>query len=286
MGVRTGLVSVTFRQLAVEEVVEVAAQSGLAAIEWGGDIHVPLGDLPAARKARALCEDHGLAVAAYGSYLRAGSVDREEIRTAVNTAAELGAPRIRVWAGTVGTAEAGVGDRMAVTRGLAELSDVAAGSGIEVAMESHRGTLTDEVDSTITLLLDVGAPNLTTYWQPPVDLDDGECLAQLEALMPWLSTVHVFLVAFQHQAAAVRPRIPVASGARPHRQGASRDQRAAGIRCRRLGDPAGHRCRQTPQLGADCLTAVENFLLRSGQAVESDAILAGDRVSPQSRPGG
>ena len=90
MGVRTGLVSVTFRQLAVEEVVEVAAQAGLAAIEWGGDVHVPLGDLPAARKARALCEDHGLAVAAYGSYLRAGSVDREEIRTAVNTAAELG----------------------------------------------------------------------------------------------------------------------------------------------------------------------------------------------------
>jgi hypothetical protein len=183
---------VTFRKLAVEEVVQVAERAGLAAIEWGGDVHVPLGDLPAARKARALCEDRGLAIAAYGSYLRAGSVDREEIRTAVTTAAELGAPRIRVWAGTVGTAEAGVGDRMAVTRGLVELADVAAGSGIEIAMEFHRNTLTDEVDSTITLLLDVGAPNLTTYWQPPVDLDDVECLQQLEALMPWLSTVHVF----------------------------------------------------------------------------------------------
>ncbi|GAB3816143.1 TIM barrel protein [Kribbella italica] len=192
MGVRTGLVSVTFRQLGVEEVVDVAAGAGLAAIEWGGDVHVPLGDLPAARKARALCEERGLAIAAYGSYLRAGSVDREEIRTAVSTAAELGAPRIRVWAGTVGTADAGVGDRMAVTRGLAELADVAAGAGIEIAMEFHRGTLTDEVDSTITLLLDVGAPNLTTYWQPPVDLDEAACLEQLEALMPWLSTVHVF----------------------------------------------------------------------------------------------
>ncbi|HEY0471322.1 MAG TPA: TIM barrel protein [Kribbella sp.] len=189
---RTGLVSVTFRQLAVEEVVQVAEQAGLAAIEWGGDVHVPLGDLPAARKARALCEDRGLAIAAYGSYLRAGSVDREEIRMAVTTAAELGAPRMRVWAGTVGTAEAGVGDRMAVTRGLAELADVAAGSGIEIAMEFHRNTLTDEVDSTITLLLDVDASNLKTYWQPPVDLDDAECLQQLEALMPWLSTVHVF----------------------------------------------------------------------------------------------
>jgi 3-dehydroshikimate dehydratase len=192
VGVRTGLVSVTFRQLPADEVVEVAARSGLAAIEWGGDVHVPLGNLPVARRVKAMSEERGLAVAAYGSYLRAGSVDREEMRSAVATAAALGAPRIRVWAGNVGTAQAGVGDRMAVTRGLAELAEMAAGSGIEIAMEFHRNTLTDEVDSTITLLLDVGAANLKTYWQPPVDLDDAQCLEQLEALMPWLSTVHVF----------------------------------------------------------------------------------------------
>jgi 3-dehydroshikimate dehydratase len=192
VGVRTGLVSVTFRQLPADEVVEVAARSGLAAIEWGGDVHVPLGNLPVARRVKAMSEERGLAVAAYGSYLRAGSVDREEMRSAVATAAALGAPTIRVWAGNVGTAQAGVGDRMAVTRGLAELADMAAGSGIEIAMEFHRNTLTDEIDSTITLLLDVGAPNLKTYWQPPVDVDDAECLEQLEALMPWLTTVHVF----------------------------------------------------------------------------------------------
>jgi len=190
--VRTGLVSVTFRQLPAEEVVGLAAKSGLAAIEWGGDVHVPLGNLVTAQRVKALCDLHGLEIAAYGSYLRAGSIDREEMRSAVATAEALGAPRIRVWAGNVGTAQAGVGDRMAVTRGLAELADVAASSGIEIAMEFHRNTLTDEVDSTITLLLDVGAPNLKTYWQPPVDLDDAQCLDQLEALMPWLTTVHVF----------------------------------------------------------------------------------------------
>jgi 3-dehydroshikimate dehydratase len=192
VGVRTGLVSVTFRQLPADEVVELAAKAGLGAIEWGGDVHVPLGSLVTAKRVKALCEVHGLAIAAYGSYLRAGSIDREEMRSAVATAEALGAPRIRVWAGNVGTAQAGVGDRMAVTRGLAELADVAASSGIEIAMEFHRNTLTDEVDSTITLLLDVGAPNLKTYWQPPVDLNEAQCLAQLEALMPWLSTVHVF----------------------------------------------------------------------------------------------
>nr|WP_238355345.1 TIM barrel protein [Kribbella sandramycini] len=175
-----------------DEVVEVAAKAGLKAIEWGGDIHVPLGDLVTAKRVRNLTSVHGLEIAAYGSYLRAGAADREEMRATVATAEALGAPRIRVWAGSVGTAEAGVGDRMAVTRGLAELAEVAAGSGIEIALEFHRNTLTDEIDSTITLLMDVGAPNLTTYWQPPVGLGDEECLDQLEALLPWLVSVHVF----------------------------------------------------------------------------------------------
>jgi 3-dehydroshikimate dehydratase len=192
VGVRTGLVSVTFRQLTVDEVVGVAADAGLAAIEWGGDIHVPPGDTAAADRARRLCADHGLAVAGYGSYLRAGQCDRDEISTAVRTAVALGAPRIRVWAGTTGTDVASVDDRIAVTRGLAELAEVAADSGVEIAMEFHRNTLTDDVDSTITLLLDVDAPNLKTYWQPPVDISDEECLEQLGQLMPWLSTVHVF----------------------------------------------------------------------------------------------
>lgn len=92
MGVRTGLVSVTFRQLPADEVAEVAAKAGLAAIEWGGDVHVPLGNLVAAQRVKALSEVHGLEIAAYGSYLRAGSVDREEMRSAVATAEALGAP--------------------------------------------------------------------------------------------------------------------------------------------------------------------------------------------------
>ena len=192
MGVRTGLVSVTFRQLTVDEVVRVAADAGLAAIEWGGDVHVPPGDLATARLAREACAEHGLAVAAYGSYLRAGQCDREEIGTAVRTAVELGAPRIRVWAGSTPTATASVDDRIEVTRGLAEMAAVAHESDVEIAMEFHRNTLTDDVDSTITLLLDVDAPNLRTYWQPPVDVSDEECLRQVGQLMPWLSTVHVF----------------------------------------------------------------------------------------------
>ena len=44
-----GLCSVTLRACSIEEVVAIAAGAGLECIEWGADVHVPPGDLEAAR---------------------------------------------------------------------------------------------------------------------------------------------------------------------------------------------------------------------------------------------
>ena len=49
--VKTGLVSVTFRQKSVEEIAALTAEAGLSGVEWGGDVHVPPGDREAARRA-------------------------------------------------------------------------------------------------------------------------------------------------------------------------------------------------------------------------------------------
>ena len=43
MTIRPGLCSITFRDLAVDDVVALAAEAGLAGIEWGADRHVPPG---------------------------------------------------------------------------------------------------------------------------------------------------------------------------------------------------------------------------------------------------
>ena len=61
----------TLRQLPVEEVVAVAASAGLAAIEWGADVHVPPGDEAAAERGPVGRASAGVAVASYGSYYRA-----------------------------------------------------------------------------------------------------------------------------------------------------------------------------------------------------------------------
>lgn len=186
-----GMVSVTFRQLSVPEVVELAADAGLAAIEWGGDVHVPVGDHAAATRARELCERRGRTIASYGSYYRAGEHDPTDFDAVVATAGELGAPSIRVWAGVHGSAEAGPVRRAGTVDALRRAVDSAADHGIGVALEFHPGTLTDTVESTLDLLGAVDG--LRTYWQPGRGTDfDGSAVEQVRALLPYLSTAHVF----------------------------------------------------------------------------------------------
>ncbi len=97
--IRPGLVSITFRKLTPQDVVQLAARAGLEGIEWGGDIHVPHGDVAIARQTGKITRDAGLEVAAYGSYYRLGTDDGPLFPAVLDSAVALGADKIRVWAG-------------------------------------------------------------------------------------------------------------------------------------------------------------------------------------------
>ncbi|SDF57947.1 Sugar phosphate isomerase/epimerase [Lentzea fradiae] len=177
-----GLVSVTFRQLTVSEIGELALDCGLQAVEWGADVHVPPGDFTAARKAL----DTGLKVAAYGSYYRAGTSDRAELAPVLETAAELDAPLVRVWAGTSGSAECA--DREAVVDALRHAAEHAEAMGTKIALEYHPDTLTDTLESTVRLLEEVDG--VVSYWQPLGGQDVFSAVHQVRTLEP--VTAHVF----------------------------------------------------------------------------------------------
>lgn len=187
-----GLCSITFRTLDVDGVLAVAADAGLTTVEWGADVHVPVGDLDTARDVAARTAAAGLAVASYGSYFRAGAGGGFE--DVLATALALGAPRVRVWAGDRGSAQ--TPDRTPVVQALAQAVRQASDVGVQIGTESHGATLTDTTASTLLLLAEVdaltGAADLTTYWQPTVDADDDEALAELAVLLPRVSTVHAF----------------------------------------------------------------------------------------------
>ena len=191
-----GLVSVTFRALSPQGVIAAAVAAGLSGIEWGGDVHVPHGDLAAAREVRRRTEDAGLAVVSYGSYYKAGvqAVPQAGPRfeDVLETAVALGAPGIRVWAGTRGSADCPPAERRAVADDLARIVGLARCAGIRVSLEFHGGTLTDTAASAVSLMHETGNPTPSLYWQPPTDWTVEENLADLSAVSPFLSNLHVF----------------------------------------------------------------------------------------------
>jgi 3-dehydroshikimate dehydratase len=187
-----GLVSVTFRKLPPAEIVKLVQQARLDAIEWGGDVHVPPGDIPRAREVRKRTDDAGLKVAAYGSYYRAGVSEAQgpSFRSVLETARELGAPLIRVWAGNKASAGMSAPDRQIVIDDLHRIVDLAAAAGVNVATEYHGNTLTDSIDSARAMLDAV--PKLKTLWQPPNNEPADHCLASLRSVLDRLTNVHVF----------------------------------------------------------------------------------------------
>lgn len=190
----SGLVSVTFRKLSPGEIVALVRKAGLRGIEWGGDIHVPHGDVARAREVGELTTEAGLAVAAYGSYYKAGHSEAAGLRfdAVLESAVELGAPTIRVWAGAAGSAATDENTRWRVITDLRRIAELAAKVGVRVAAEFHGGTLTDTNASTNQLLVEVDHPNFYSYWQPLMDRDDAEAAAGLTAILPRLAHLHVY----------------------------------------------------------------------------------------------
>lgn len=188
-----GLCSVSFRNLPAAEIARRAADAGLGAIEWGGDVHVPAGDLAQAQAVARISAAAGLRCVSYGSYWRAGADDLRALDAVLASASALGAPVVRVWAGTVDARHASLAQRRTVAEALRAGADAAAAAGLRLSLESHDGTLTSTAASAALLLGEEAAhPALGCHWQPPHAESDAVCLDGLATLAPWLQHLHVF----------------------------------------------------------------------------------------------
>ncbi|MGF1530519.1 MAG: sugar phosphate isomerase/epimerase family protein [Puniceicoccaceae bacterium] len=189
---KLGLCSVTFRNLSTSEIIDLACETKLDGIEWGGDVHVPLGNLDLAKSVGLATRQSGLEVSSYGSYFRSNPDERENIHQLIQTAQVLAAPVIRVWAGNRGSGEADPTYRAEVAATLRELTAQCHEADLTVALEYHGGTLTDTAESAHSLLNEVDAPNLKLYWQPRTGGSYASDRNELERAVPHLAFVHAF----------------------------------------------------------------------------------------------
>ena len=185
-----GLVSITYRKLTPAEIIPLVREAGLSCIEWGSDIHVPQNDLENARRVGEMTREAGLAVSSYGSYYRLGA--GQDFAPYLAAATALGAPVIRIWAGTKGSEQTDPATLSAWTAEAKTVCRMAAERGITVAFEYHHGTLTDTAASALTLVQGVGESNCRLYWQPEFAKPQNLILSDLELVAPYVDLCHVF----------------------------------------------------------------------------------------------
>lgn len=189
-----GLVSVSFRSASTQTIVNAAQKAGLQFIEWGGDVHVPAGDISTAKEVRRQTINAGLQVSSYGSYFRlgcSGNIQREFTKILETTQA-LKAPIVRIWGCNKGSAEI---DKELFKRLADEakfIADMAKAVGINVSLECHNDTITDDYNSAIRFLKAVDRPNFSTYWQPNQLKSEDYNKKSATVLAPYTTNIHVF----------------------------------------------------------------------------------------------
>lgn len=186
---KTGIFSVTFRPKSREEIVLLTKEAELDSVLWGGDIHVPHGELALAKETFALCQSHGIGTDVYGSYYK---ISPDGISTVLDTADALGTKTVRIWAGTKGSADTSEDERRALTEQLRADADTALSRGFTLAFEYHGGTLTDNAESALRMLREADRENIRLHWQPNQyrDFEFNKTACRLVA--PYVDAVHVF----------------------------------------------------------------------------------------------
>ncbi|MDF7823610.1 TIM barrel protein [Pontiellaceae bacterium B12227] len=192
---KTGICSITMQQLEPAALVKLVKQSGLEAIEWAGNVHVPPGDLQLAADVRTMTEEAGLEVSSYGSYWKVVDQDGkpDSFSPVLESALALGTDTIRIWAGHKPSDAVTPEERELIIEGIGNALKMGEEHGIKLGLEFHANTLSDSNSATCDLLDEIQHPNLFTYWQPIYWLTDPEYrLTGLKQLADRVLNLHVF----------------------------------------------------------------------------------------------
>ena len=116
----------------------------------------------------------------------------DQARRLVALTARWKAPRLRLFAGGLGSVDASLDDRRAILRDLRVVADMAKDHGISIAIETHPGTLADSLPATLALMEQLDHPviglnvDVLHVWEGGADP-----LAALPALAPHVLHLHL-----------------------------------------------------------------------------------------------
>lgn len=188
----TGVVSVSFRKLSPEEILQGMVKAGLKYIEWGSDVHAPCTDDARLDELVELMKKYDITCSSYGGYFRLGVNPIEELPDYLKATKKLGTNICRIWAGKANLEEMTPQWRKNMIEEGKKAAKLAEEAGVILCMECHRWTMTETKEYALELMEGVNSPNFRTYWQPNPDVSDEENIAYARMLKPYIEHIHVF----------------------------------------------------------------------------------------------
>lgn len=187
-----GLCTISATERPVEEVVELASEVGYDGVEiWGRD-HVGDGSEPVCTRIVETATEHGIDIAAYGSYLRCGTeAFDDELEHELAVADRLGTETIRVWAGNQEYDDRDDEHWERVVADLRRVTDRAADYEIEVTVEKHDNTVTNCLEGAKALIEAIGDERCGLNYQPGFSIPAAELEREAEALAPLSNQLHL-----------------------------------------------------------------------------------------------
>lgn len=179
------------------DLLELIDEAGFRDLElWGYHLDRLDGDGVAAldrglqaRSMRALC------VGAYPSFHLEGELDTQQqqhLESLVVAGADLGASIFKIFPGRVASGDADEQIWQRTVDRLRALADRVGRDGMVLTLETHGGTLCDNLDSTLRLLSDLeGHGNTGICFQPYTDDDTDAAIATFDALKDNIGHVHL-----------------------------------------------------------------------------------------------
>jgi sugar phosphate isomerase/epimerase len=189
---KTGVVSVSFRQLSVDEVIRYTKEAGLGYIEWGSDVHAPYEDTERLHYIAKAQAEAGIVCPSYGTYFKLGVDDVETLHGYAAAARILGTKILRLWCGNKNYTDLTPEERDFMISECRKAAKIAEEEGVVLCMECHQKSFTNVLEGALDLMKSVDSPAFRMYWQPSTKDPVEYNLEYANGIKDYVYTIHVF----------------------------------------------------------------------------------------------
>lgn len=187
-----GLVSVSFRSLSTDEILDLMTENNLKYVEWGSDVHAPIDDEEKLKAISIAQKNKGIVCSSYGTYFRIGVNKTEEIYDYIRAAKILGTNILRLWCSDKSASVFSDEDKNNLFEECRTLSKIAEKEGVVLCMECHNNTFTDDAQSALSLMENVASESFRMYYQPNQYKTEEENIHYAKIIAPYTVNIHVF----------------------------------------------------------------------------------------------